>query len=377
MLLRAPTPLLLGPVPLAWAATVAGPGARARCSWPPTPGCSAGSSSCVGAGLSAVGARALHGLTRRWLVFVPAGLVLHDLHAMVDAVFFPRASIIRLGPALDAPTDDGGEVLDLTLGAVGLPLQLDLREPRDIAPRRGRAGLDPVRRHPPPLDPDAPGRAAGRGRSTPGRRWMTRGGVTTFGPMADIDEARAEHDRLTREVREARYRYYVLSEPTLADAEFDSPLPSPGGARARAPRRCRRRTRRRSRSAPRSTRPSRRSPTSSRCSRSTTSSARRTCGPGPTGWAAACPRAPWPAGPASSRSMARRSAACTATASCRRGHPRDRGGGGDGHPAAAHPRRRALPAGRRPPADRHRGAGGGVLPRRQVRAHERGAHRAG
>jgi DNA ligase (NAD+) len=40
--------------------------------------------------------------------------------------------------------------------------------------------------------------------------------------MADIHEARAEHDRLTREVREARYRYYVLSEPTMADAEFDA-----------------------------------------------------------------------------------------------------------------------------------------------------------
>ena len=40
--------------------------------------------------------------------------------------------------------------------------------------------------------------------------------------MADIHEAQAEHDRLTREVREARYRYYVLSEPTLADAEFDA-----------------------------------------------------------------------------------------------------------------------------------------------------------
>ena len=143
MLLRAPTPLLLGPVPLAWAATVVGPvlgpvllAARA---W-----VAGGLVVVVGAGLSVVGARALHGLSRRWLVFVPAGLVLHDLQAMVDAVFFPRASITRLGPALAAPPADGGAVLDLTLGAVGLPLQLDLREPRDIAPRRGRAGLDPV-----------------------------------------------------------------------------------------------------------------------------------------------------------------------------------------------------------------------------------------
>ena len=40
--------------------------------------------------------------------------------------------------------------------------------------------------------------------------------------MAALDDARAEHDQLTREVREARYRYYVLSEPTMADAEFDT-----------------------------------------------------------------------------------------------------------------------------------------------------------
>jgi DNA ligase (NAD+) len=39
--------------------------------------------------------------------------------------------------------------------------------------------------------------------------------------MPDLRAARAEHDDLAREVRQARYRYYVLSEPTLSDAEFD------------------------------------------------------------------------------------------------------------------------------------------------------------
>src|SRR5689334_3098944 len=37
-----------------------------------------------------------------------------------------------------------------------------------------------------------------------------------------LQDARVEHDQLTREVREARYRYYVLSELPMADADFDA-----------------------------------------------------------------------------------------------------------------------------------------------------------
>jgi hypothetical protein len=143
MLLRTPTPLLLGPIPLVWLGTVAGPvlapvllAARA---W-----VLGGLVAVVGAAAAVAGARVLHGLSRRWVVFVPAGLVLHDLLAMVDAVFFPRTSITRLGPARDEHLVAGQGVLDLTLGAVGVVLQLDLAEPRDVAPRRGRARPDPV-----------------------------------------------------------------------------------------------------------------------------------------------------------------------------------------------------------------------------------------
>jgi hypothetical protein len=139
MLLRAPTPLLLGPIPLAWAVTVAGPVVAplllASRQW-----VAGAAVALVGAPLTYVGGRALHGLARRWVVFVPAGLVLHDLQALVEPVLFPRASIARLGPALD----DGAPVLDLTLGSVGLPLQLDLRAPVEIEPRRGRRALDLV-----------------------------------------------------------------------------------------------------------------------------------------------------------------------------------------------------------------------------------------
>jgi hypothetical protein len=143
MLLRTPTPLLLGPIPLVWLATVAGPvlapvllAARA---W------ALGTAVLVGGAVgSLAGGRVLHGLSRRWVVFVPAGLVLHDLLAMVDAVFFPRSSIVRLGPATDATLVEGAGMVDLTLGAVGVVLQLDLAEPRDLVPRRGRTRPEPV-----------------------------------------------------------------------------------------------------------------------------------------------------------------------------------------------------------------------------------------
>jgi DNA ligase (NAD+) len=38
----------------------------------------------------------------------------------------------------------------------------------------------------------------------------------------DATRARDRHDVVAREVRDARYRYYVLSDPTLTDAEFDA-----------------------------------------------------------------------------------------------------------------------------------------------------------
>ena len=42
--------------------------------------------------------------------------------------------------------------------------------------------------------------------------------------MSAIEEARRRHDELSRIVRDARYRYYVLSEPPMPDAAFDAAL---------------------------------------------------------------------------------------------------------------------------------------------------------
>jgi len=130
MPLRVPGSLLFGPLPLAWLAAVAAPiGAPlllAARQW-----VAGAALAALGLPAAAVAVRALHGLARRWVVFVPAGLVLHDLHALVDPVLFPRSSIRRLGAA-----PAGSSARDLTQGALGLALQLELVEPLEIAPRR-------------------------------------------------------------------------------------------------------------------------------------------------------------------------------------------------------------------------------------------------
>lgn len=130
LLLRPPMALLLGPIQLTWIAALAAPiGAPlliAARQW-----VAGGALAAAGVPAAVVAIRALHGLSRRWAVFVPAGMVLHDLHAMVDPVLFPRASIQRLGPATA-----GDGALNLTKRGLGLALELELVEPTEIAPRR-------------------------------------------------------------------------------------------------------------------------------------------------------------------------------------------------------------------------------------------------
>lgn len=90
----------------------------------------------LGAGAVVAGARSLHGLSRRWIVFVPSGLVVHDPVARPDAVMAPRPLITRLGPA---PVDT--DALDLTLGALGLALEVETSEALPITIRRSRRDL--------------------------------------------------------------------------------------------------------------------------------------------------------------------------------------------------------------------------------------------
>jgi len=136
--LRAPGALLLGPLELAWALVVAGVVAG--------PLLLAGHHWVLGAIATAVGlpvasllARSLHQLSKRWVVFVPAGLVLVDPIGLVDSVLVRRQQLRSLAPA---PAATGG--LDLTQGAPGLALQATLNEEVDVVlarpgPRQGEA----------------------------------------------------------------------------------------------------------------------------------------------------------------------------------------------------------------------------------------------
>lgn len=122
LLLRAPAPLLLGVLPVVWALAlgpvIAGPLLLAARQW-----VAGGAVVVVGLPVAVVLARAIHGLSRRWLVFVPAGVVLHDPAALTDPVLFRRQLIAWLGPA---PADTAA--LDLTSAAPGLALELRLTE---------------------------------------------------------------------------------------------------------------------------------------------------------------------------------------------------------------------------------------------------------
>ena len=63
----------------------------------------------------------MHRLARRWLVLVPAGLVLHDELVLAETVMLPRRSIDAI---LLAPADT--EAADLTGNALGRALEIRL-----------------------------------------------------------------------------------------------------------------------------------------------------------------------------------------------------------------------------------------------------------
>jgi len=125
-LLRVPAPLLFGPIQLAAlalpAAIFTGPLLLASRQW--VVGAVAVA---IGAPLAVVVARAMHAMTVRWGVLVPAGFVLKDHLSMLDPVLFRRADIELLAAA--APDSDA---LDLTAGAAGARLELRFTEPQHI-----------------------------------------------------------------------------------------------------------------------------------------------------------------------------------------------------------------------------------------------------
>ncbi len=130
--LRPPAALLLGPVQLVWAVAVVplpvGVLLAADERW------------AVGLPLIAVGvagawwaAVTLSRLALRWVVVVPAGLTIVDPMTLMDPVLLRREAVRSLEPAIAGTTAH-----DLTGGAPGLVLEIDLSEPVTITPTVGR-----------------------------------------------------------------------------------------------------------------------------------------------------------------------------------------------------------------------------------------------
>ncbi len=123
--LRTPAPLLFGPLALTAAAICAGIAGG--------PLLIAADRIVLGVAATVVGwplawllARSVHNLARRWVVFVPAGVVLHDPMALVDPVLFSRQNITGLtaGRGVSGENGPSGEIVDLSLRAPGLALRL-------------------------------------------------------------------------------------------------------------------------------------------------------------------------------------------------------------------------------------------------------------
>ncbi|MED5600155.1 MAG: hypothetical protein VYD42_05725 [Actinomycetota bacterium] len=89
----------------------------------------------VGVPAAAVAIRALHRLSRRWIVLVPAGFVLHDHLALAEPTLLQRSGLLWIRAA---PVDT--DALDLSQQARGLALEVMCLEPHDVLPAgRGRS----------------------------------------------------------------------------------------------------------------------------------------------------------------------------------------------------------------------------------------------
>jgi hypothetical protein len=157
--LKVPLALLAGPAELAWAAVAAGVAAGplllAAEQW-----VAGGVALALGLPAAWWGVRALHTLARRWLVFVPTGVVVHDPLALIDPILLRRGTIRSLAAA-----PAGTDAVDLTGPAPGLAVEIRLVEPVALlrVPPRGTASeltdVDAVL-----VSPSRPGRVVAEAR---------------------------------------------------------------------------------------------------------------------------------------------------------------------------------------------------------------------
>ncbi|WP_420621481.1 hypothetical protein [Candidatus Poriferisodalis sp.] len=134
MLLRTPFLLAVAPVPLVWAAVVAGT-TTPLVLWAIEQWIWAAVATVTGFTSAVLGFRSLHQLARRWVVFVPNGFVLHDRMATREPFLLRRADIASLGPApadIDLGADD---LADVSGNALGPVLLVTLDGQVEVVPR--------------------------------------------------------------------------------------------------------------------------------------------------------------------------------------------------------------------------------------------------
>jgi hypothetical protein len=139
--LRVPMPLLLGPLPLAAAGIAAGVATG--------PLLVADERYALGAmgvvfgwPLAYALSRAVHALSQRWLVLVPAGIALVDSMTLIDPILVRREQIARMQRVNTTTVPDG--MLDLRLGTLNGSVAIALSEPVPFGRRRGRTATERV-----------------------------------------------------------------------------------------------------------------------------------------------------------------------------------------------------------------------------------------
>tara|TARA_B100000686_G_scaffold350465_1_gene446495 strand:- start:374 stop:1243 length:870 start_codon:yes stop_codon:yes gene_type:complete len=125
--LKPPGAMLLGPIPIAWAGIaltlISTPILMADSQW---------LAGFLIAGLggicSFVAYRSLDSLAKRWLVFVPAGVVIHDPLILVDPFLVKRGGVRSIRLALS-----GSSAKDLSMASLGHAIEIELIEPAELA----------------------------------------------------------------------------------------------------------------------------------------------------------------------------------------------------------------------------------------------------
>ncbi len=143
MLLRAPFILVIAPIPLVWTAVVAAV-TLPLVLWAVGQWIWALATTLAGLAVAALGFRSLHQLARRWVVFVPNGLVLHDHMATQEPFLLRRADVAALGAARADIDIEAHDLVDLSGNAFGVVLLAELSAEVELVPRT--TGTTRVRR---------------------------------------------------------------------------------------------------------------------------------------------------------------------------------------------------------------------------------------